>query len=190
MARFSRFPILIAALLLGFLASLSAAESAERRPGSKLYDNGDGWAVMRDAGKRVCLGVIIFDERSVIISSIVYEGRMTYTLAFSDRTHPPRSMTYDYEIRNEGAFRLSVMGRGYPQSGGGSGYVLIGPLGWRELSAVMGSRSLYVETSGIGEGRYDMSTKRTAFGRVSDCLRENAKKKSPPPAPSKPRRMN
>lgn len=98
------------------------------------------------------------------------------------------SMTYDYKIRNEKAFKLSVRGRGYPKSGD-AGYVLIGPLGLRELNSIMGSRTLYVETNGIGEGSYHLNTKSRALYRFSDCLRLD-ERKSPPRAPFKPRRMN
>ena len=178
----------IAVALLGLLASPVVAESRESQPSGALYDKGDGWAVMRDARNRMCLGIMVFDENSIALASVVYGGKMTYTLSFMDRARRPQSMTYDYEIRNERTFKISIMGRGYPQSGD-SGYVLIGPLGLRELNAIMGSRTLYVETNGIGEGHYDLDTRRRALGRFSDCLNED-RKKSQPPTPSKPRRMN
>ncbi|CAI9417738.1 hypothetical protein ANOBCDAF_04055 [Pleomorphomonas sp. T1.2MG-36] len=189
MVRSFRLFAVIAVSLAAVLVAHSPATSAESRSTAALFDKGDSWAIMRDARYRTCVGVFWFENKALTLTSSPYEGRMTHSISFSEVNKSPESKIYNVELRNEGSLNLRLMGKGFLNTGV-LDYVMTEPFGIKQLNAITGSRTLDVETDGVGAGQYDLSFQRRAFGRYYDCLKSNEKKKSPPATPPTVRRMN
>lgn len=189
MVRYCRFFAVIAVSLLAVLAAHSPAMSAAGSQSSVTYDAGDDWYISRVAGKRACIEYLVFGDNVLLLTSMLFEGRMDYSIGFLLLDGPAKTGVYRYEIRNEASLNLRFSASARKWGDGGT-YVVGDPWSIKQLKAITDSRTLFVETKGVGAGRYDLSSKRRGIGRFYDCLKSNEKKKSPPSAPPKVRRMN
>ena len=189
MVRYCRFFAVIAVSLLAVLAAHSPATSAAGSQSSALYDEGDGWYIMRSAGKRACIGYLMSGGNALMLTSMLFEGKIYYSIGFLMLDGPAKTGVYRYEIRNEASLnmRFSASARKWDD---GATYVVGAAWSIKQLKAVTDSRTLFVETNGGGAGRYDLSSKRMGIGRFYDCVKSNEKKKSPPATPPTVRRMN